>query len=198
MKSVCTVSECDKIEQSRGLCPKHYYRLRRHGSVDAPGRRIFGSAEERFTNWYAALPNGCWLWTGRVTPKGYAHFQGDAARKVVAAHRWSYEHFKGPIPEGMQVDHTCHNADPTCKGGPTCLHRRCVNPDHLEAVDNTTNFSRSKNHHVNRTHCPKGHPYDEANTIVKPGRRLCRACRDATNRYYSDLRAARNRAARSN
>ena len=44
--------------------------------------------------------------------------------------------------------------------------------DHLEAVTHRENMSRSPNNIAvkNRlkTHCPHGHPYDQANTLVTP------------------------------
>lgn len=60
------------------------------------------------------------------------------------AHRAAYRKAYGPIPEGLVIDHTCHNVDPDCPGGATCLHRRCVNPDHLEAVTIGENVMRGK------------------------------------------------------
>jgi len=70
-----------------------------------------------FESWYTAVPeSGCWLWTGGLLWNGYGAFkhQGHPRR----AHRVSWELANGPIPEGMQVLHTCDV-------------RSCVNPDHL-------------------------------------------------------------------
>lgn len=49
-------------------------------------------------------------------------------KRQIAAHRWAYELFKGPIPTGLVVHHTCGN-------------HWCVNPDHLEAIDKRLNVS---------------------------------------------------------
>lgn len=98
----------------------------------------------------------------------------------VLAHRHAYELLKGPIPEGMQLDHTCHNADPACRDDRNCRHRKCVNPDHLDVVTNRVNILRGKTlpaKQAARTHCPRGHPYTEANTYLYRGKRQCRACR---------------------
>lgn len=120
-------------------------------------------------------PNGCWLWTGSREPKGYGRFWLNGQQ--FKAHRAAYELLVGPIPEGLVLDHLCRV-------------RVCVNPAHLEPVTNRENILRGEGRtavQARRTHCPKGHPYDEANTIVRQrhGRptRQCRACaRDRVRR----------------
>lgn len=59
----------------------------------------------------------CWLWTGATFDNGYGAFR-DGNQRQSRAHRWSYENFVGPIPEGLVIRHRCDV-------------RRCVNPAHL-------------------------------------------------------------------
>lgn len=61
----------------------------------------------------------CWNWTAYKDPRGYGRLT--SLGKPWMAHRLSYELSKGPIPDGMYIDHQCHNP-------------ACVNPDHLVAV----------------------------------------------------------------
>lgn len=142
--------------------------------------------------------SGCWLWQAYVGADGY----GVVSVKVGSKHRMRrahlviYELIVGPIPHGLEVDHTCHNPDLACPGGSDCLHRRCVNPAHLEAVPPQVN-SRRKADRVTR--CPQGHAYDEANTYLsKQGKRQCRICRRDIERLRrerkGDIIRARERA----
>jgi hypothetical protein len=74
-----------------------------------------------------------------------------------------------------------------------------VNPAHLEPVTQEENVRRGNaDYNHLKTHCPQGHPYDETNTILKPGRRrprrCCRACTRASWRKYAAKRRAARRA----
>ncbi|MFF5842171.1 HNH endonuclease signature motif containing protein [Streptomyces massasporeus] len=114
----------------------------------------------------------CWLWTGPLDRHGYAEIKISGRQRL--AHRVAYETFIGPIPDGLVIDHRCRV-------------RHCQNPDHLEPVTNRENLLRGVGvaaQNATKTHCPQGHPYDEANTIIRPrGSRRCRACHNAsTNR----------------
>lgn len=59
---------------------------------------------------------GCWIWLRSLSTRGYGQINlGD---RVTRTHRASYEAFKGTIPDGLHVLHTCDV-------------KTCVNPDHL-------------------------------------------------------------------
>ncbi len=79
---------------------------------------------------------GCWVW-GRSAPQGYGRI--NVHGRAVAAHRFSYQHFKGPIAVGLEIDHLCCN-------------KRCVNPDHLDAVSQAENVRRYWNPNLGRLH----------------------------------------------
>lgn len=116
--------------------------------------------------------DGCWLWTGCIANNGYGQVGHEGRTR--SAHTVAYEMFVGPIPEGLTIDHTCHNGS-GCKGGPTCTHRRCVNPGHLEPVTNLVNNRRAKD---NETHCVNGHEWTPETTRIRQdtGQRICRTC----------------------
>jgi len=69
----------------------------------------------------------CWIWQRYVSPAGYgiATAYGHNHR----AHRFYYEAYVGPIPQGMDIDHLCR-------------HRDCVNPAHMEPVSRRENVRR--------------------------------------------------------
>lgn len=130
--------------------------------------------------------DGCWAWRGTVNLDGYGTFAlypaGERGRKVTKmAHRLVYEEFVGQIPDGMTVDHRCHPSDGSCPGGRTCPHRRCVNPQHLRPTEFIKNVLRGVGPtavNSRKTHCVHGHPFDEANTYIRPGsgNRDCKTC----------------------
>ena len=114
-------------------------------------------------------PDGCWV-VDSHKPGNYVTLSlGSRATKrgSVSAHRLVWEEFVGPIPDGMELDHVCRN-------------RGCFNPDHLEPVTCRENLLRGETlaaQNAAKTHCHKGHPFDERNTgPTATGARRCRAC----------------------
>ncbi|MFI7678537.1 HNH endonuclease signature motif containing protein [Actinophytocola sp. NPDC049390] len=123
-------------------------------------------AEVRHGQTVTPGPNACWLWTGGLDPAGYARFRDDTGRKVYV-HRWAYEHYVGPVPEGLVLDHLCRI-------------RHCSNPAHLEAVTQDENMRRGA--HATKTHCKHGHPMSEVLQYKDGPRRVCRTCKRASAR----------------
>jgi hypothetical protein len=139
---------------------------------------VFGDPRlpERFWAKVVPEPNtGCWIWTASTDGRGYGHCS-DGHGKTVHAYRLAYETLVGPVPEGLELDHV------RARG---CVGRACVNPAHLEPVTHQENVRRGdgwSGRHARATHCPAGHPYDEANTYVDPrGKRQCRQCQRASD-----------------
>lgn len=112
-------------------------------------------------------PGHCWVWTGSATYNGYCVLNANGKR--VRGHRVSYEHFIGPISDGLELDHLCRNT-------------RCVNPSHLQPVSHRENVRRGEK--ANRTHCIHGHEYTQENTMRdrKRGTRGCRECHTIRDR----------------
>lgn len=75
---------------------------------------------------------GCWLWTGTLNNGGYGYFKSIADRKGLGrgdiAHRFSHELFKGKVPNGMSVLHSCDVPN-------------CVNPAHLRIGTSKENMA---------------------------------------------------------
>ena len=81
------------------------------------------TVNERF--WQKVDKTGdCWVWTASKTQDGYGVFGVDG--KVRLVHRVSYEWVNGPIPAGLDLDHTCHVP-------------ACVNPAHLRPATRAQN-----------------------------------------------------------
>lgn len=125
---------------------------------------------------------GCWLPAIKPDRKGYvrAKVQG----RATAVHRLSYEVLRGPIPDGLTLDHLCRN--------PTCC-----NPDHLEPVTSKENIRRGTQGQwqAAKTHCVRGHAFTAENTYRPPGKkeRACRECARINGRINDAKRRAKGR-----
>lgn len=131
----------------------------------------------------------CWIWQWSVNHLGYGMVQADDG-KFKGAHKVYWERVNGPTPKGMELDHLCHNPD-TCEDGKTCIHRRCVNHDHLEPATHGDNVRRGLAGRVNgerqsaKTVCANGHPLQGENVYINGrGSRSCRICRYEAKRKF--------------
>ena len=106
----------------------------------------------------------CHVWTGHTVGKGYGHV--NFGRRMWLVHRLVWNHLKGRIPKGLQLDHLCGN-------------KRCANVEHLRActarentLADTSNSMGAKN--FRKICCPKCQgPY----STWKNGLRYCKPCR---------------------
>jgi hypothetical protein len=139
-------------------------------------REIFPLTKEEIKKLVGHLQKnrkGCWLWKSDGYSGGYGRIT--LRGRVWMAHRIAYEFFVGRIRKGYVVDHLCRVP-------------ACCNPDHLEAVTNSTNTLRGaiprgdRHYKRKKTHCKYGHPFSGDNLTWEKSRgrlkRVCRVCRN--------------------
>jgi hypothetical protein len=99
---------------------------------------------------------GCLVYNGQRSRDGYGRIFYKGKRYMV--HRVMWEIMRGPIPEGMQLDHK------------VCDNEPCWNPDHLEVSTPRVNVLRSGNpaaQNAQKTHCINGHEFTEETTVIR-------------------------------
>ena len=121
-------------------------------------------------------PRGdCLEFRGGKGRRGYGRFYEPETRLTRSAHKYAYLMTKGPIPEGLHLDHLCR-------------HPWCVKPSHLEAVTARENNGRSESpsaKNAQKTHCKRGHLLAGDNVRYYTGRsRTCITCRNLVRREY--------------
>lgn len=124
--------------------------------------------------WVVDPITGCWLWQGAIDAKGYGRVY-DTPQTSRLAHRIMYVERRGPVPDGLTLDHLCRVT-------------HCVNPDHLEPVTHRENCLRGVGpipENAAKTHCVHGHEFTPENTYWRaPNRRACKACTAKLQREY--------------
>ncbi len=150
------------------------------------------SVEDRILAKVEANDEGCWVWTGHIAKAGYGSIRAPRPGQIIragtrtsAAHRVLFALSRFPLTCQQTLHHECGN-------------RACVNPDHLRVMSRRDhalleldlgNLSAIEAKR-STTHCPKGHPYDEANTYINNNKRFCRACHRESQRRRKEVRAA--------
>ncbi len=188
-KGTCSIDGCNNEASSRGWCHMHYTRWRRHGDplhVEFIMGDDLARLMSKFDQNGPIAKNNpelgrCWIFRGyRNAIDGRGRI-GRGSDQVMLAHRMAYELLVGSIPEGMELDHFA------CDGGAY----GCGNPYHCRPVPPRENVLRSdapSSWNLAASHCPRGHPYDEANTKwLRDGNRRCRACAADRKRRYQEV-----------
>jgi hypothetical protein len=125
--------------------------------------------------------NGCWvrrIELNTVTGYSQVRVRIDGKPSFFYAHRISYTYYKGPIPDGLTIDHLCSNP-------------ACIRPSHLEAVTHRVNVLRGRCPaavNAAKELCELGHEL----TPVGPNKRRCMECaRLKARARYQRLKAER-------
>ena len=148
-KNTCNIGGCDRTLYARGWCSKHYKRWRRHGDPRGGGPANYSTPEEAFAA-RTERRGRCLVWTGSKDSGGYGQLRVNG--RVTKAHRYAWEEANGPIPDGMMIDHICHN-------------RTCVNVEHLRLAtrqqnnSNRAGVSGFRKHNLPRGVSPNGPNY---------------------------------------
>lgn len=121
-----------------------------------------------------AMETDCIIPDKKIEYNGYTYtgYQG----KTRGTHRVEWIKANGSIPEGMVVDHTCHDPK-VCDAGLKCPHRACINVEHMRLITQQENIMAGRHSIDNRSHCNQGHPFIKENIMVrKNGWRECAEC----------------------
>jgi hypothetical protein len=130
--------------------------------------------EERF--WLTGkveFTDTCWVWVAAKDRRGYGVFGLNG--KTQFAHRIAYEWSSGPIPEGIHIDHICHNPS-------------CIKPAHLRLATRKQNLENQLGAHRNSASGIRGVSWHKASQkwLAKVGHHGGVVCVG----YFTDIKEA--------
>jgi len=129
----CSIEGCEKVGPlTKTWCTRHYARHLRRGRLGPPGLMRAPNSPEPWElvkyHGYEEKESGCWEASGFQNEDGYIIWSARGGK--TGAHRESYRAFKGDIPAGMSVMHSCDNPP-------------CINPEHLSLGTHSDNMRDS-------------------------------------------------------
>lgn len=126
---------------------------------------------DRFWSRVTLRQFGCWEWIHEQR-KGYGVFRVCGVK--YAAHRLSFTLLKREIPANLVIDHLCRNT-------------LCVNPDHMEPVQNKINILRGIGPtavNARKVYCRNGHELSFENIWKGRNAKKQRRCAICIKDYY--------------
>lgn len=175
-RRTCVIDGCERPRHGKTWCKFHYRRWHEHGDPYRAVKRgrvpipPIDRLLARVVFTPGPLETDCWVPTyshKQHDRDGYARVKvGERPHiKAVVAHRLTFEHFVGPVPDGLELDHLCRV-------------RACCNPTHVEPVTHQINVLRGMTTGaiaVRSGLCKRGHSLVDA-FVMKQGSRACREC----------------------
>ena len=115
---ICSMPECARPHEARGLCRKHYNAWSNNPTFDAPLSPRPTELERFNSKFTPSSDDQCWEWEAGKNSDGYGQFENVLDPKNKTAHRYALFVTVGPPPQAFSdARHLCNNPP-------------CVNPAH--------------------------------------------------------------------